>query len=79
MAFQGVDFMEIDALLSEEQLLIRDTVRSFVEDNVLPTIEDNYLKGVFPQELIKPMAELGFLGANLHGYGCAGLDEIAYG
>ena len=79
MAFQSVDFMEIDSLLSEEQLLVRDTVRSFVDDNVLPVIEDCYLKGEFPSELIKPMGELGFLGANLKGYGCAGLDNIAYG
>jgi glutaryl-CoA dehydrogenase len=79
MAFQGVDFMDIDDLLSEEQLLVRETVRTFVDDNVIPIIEDCYLKGVFPQKLIKPMAALGFLGANLKGYGCAGLDEIAYG
>ncbi len=79
MGFQGVDFMEIVSLLSEEQLLVKDMVRKFVEDNVIPIIDDCYLKGSFPQELIKPMAELGFFGANLEGYGCAGLDNIAYG
>jgi glutaryl-CoA dehydrogenase len=79
MAFQSVDFMGIDAVLSEEQLLIRDTVRDFVEDHVTPVIEDCYLKGVFPKGLVEPMAELGLFGANLDGYGCAGLDNIAYG
>jgi glutaryl-CoA dehydrogenase len=79
MAFQGVDFMDIESLLSEEQLLIRDTVRSFVDDNVVSMIDDCYLKGSFPSELIEPMGELGFFGANLQGYGCAGLDNIAYG
>jgi glutaryl-CoA dehydrogenase len=79
MAFQSVDFMDIASHLSEEQLLVRDTVRDFVEDNVLPVIEDCYLEGSFPRELIKPMGELGFFGANLKGHGCAGLDNIAYG
>jgi glutaryl-CoA dehydrogenase len=50
-----------------------------VEDNVFPVIDDCYVKSVFPRELIKPMGELGFFGANLKGYGCAGLDNIAYG
>jgi glutaryl-CoA dehydrogenase len=79
MSFQGVDVMDIGSLLTEEQLLIRDTVRSFVDDNVLSTIDDHYLEGSFPDELIRPMGELGFFGANLKGYGCAGLDNIAYG
>ena len=71
--------MDIESLLSEEQLLIRDTVRTFVDDNVAPIIDDCYLEGSFPDELIRPMGELGFFGANLKGYGCAGLDNIAYG
>lgn len=71
--------MDIASVLTDEQLLIRDMVRDFVEDNVFPVIDDCYLKSVFPRELIKPMGELGFFGANLKGYGCAGLDNIAYG
>jgi glutaryl-CoA dehydrogenase len=79
MPFQGVDFIGFDSLLSDEERLIRDTVRAFVEDNVIPTIEGHYLAGTFPDELIGPMADLGLLGANLDGYGCAGLSNVAYG
>jgi len=79
MPFQGVDFISFDSLLSDEERLIRDTVRAFVEENVIPTIEDHYLAGTFPDELIGPMAHLGLLGANLDGYGCAGLSNVAYG
>ena len=79
MSFQGVDFLHLDDLFSEEELLVRDTVRAFVDDQVLPVIEDHYMAGTFPVELISPMAELGFLGANLEGYGCAGLNNMAYG
>ncbi len=79
MVFQGVDFLQLDDLLTDEELLVRDTVRSFVEEEVLPIIEDHYMAGTFPKQLIQPMAELGFLGANLEGYGCAGLNSIAYG
>lgn len=79
MVFQGVDFLQLDDLLTDEELLVRDTVRSFVEEKVLPIIEDHYMAGTFPNQLIQPMAELGFLGANLEGYGCAGLNSIAYG
>src|SRR5690606_23898475 len=79
MVFQGVDFMNIDELLSEDELLIRENVRSFVEDQVIPIIEDHHMRGIFPVELIPKMGELGFLGANLSGYGCAGLNAVAYG
>mgnify|MGYP002014879385 CR=1 FL=1 len=79
MAFQGVDFLQLDDLLTDEELLVRDTVRSFVDDQVIPIIEDHFMLGTFPEHLIQPMAELGFLGANLDGYGCAGLNNISYG
>jgi glutaryl-CoA dehydrogenase len=79
MAFEGVDFLGLDDLLSDEERLVRGSVRSFVEDQVIPIIEDHYMKGSFPSELVKPMGELGYFGANLKGYGCAGLDSIAYG
>ena len=71
--------MNIDDLLTDEERLIRDSVRAFVEDQVLPIIEDHYMRGTFPAELVKPMAELGYLGANLKDFGCAGLNNVAYG
>ena len=78
--FQGLDFYDLDALLTEEQRMIRDTVRSWVEDRLMPVIGEAYVNGRMPRELIPEMAELGVLGANLpEEYGCAGLDDIAYG
>ena len=79
MAFEGLDFLQLDQELTEEELQVRDTVRAFVEERIMPVIGDCYEKGVFPTELIKPMAELGLLGANLNGYGCSGISETAYG
>jgi glutaryl-CoA dehydrogenase len=78
--FHGVDFYNIDGLLSEEQRAVRDTVRAWVDDNLLPVIGDCYVEGKFPKQLIPGMAELGLFGANLpEEYGCAGLDNVAYG
>lgn len=77
--FRGVDFMEFDSLLSEEELLVRQTARQFVEDRFIPLITEHFRKGTFPNELTGPIAELGFFGANLPGYGCAGLSEVEYG
>ncbi len=80
MPFHGVDFLGIDSLLNEEELAVRDTVRRWVDDAVMPIIGDRYITGEFPQELIGPMAELGLFGANLpEEYGCAGLNNVAYG
>src|SRR5258708_29348394 len=80
MPFNGVDFYNIDALYSEEEKLVRNTVRAFVEDNVLPIIEQYYEDAKFPSQLIKPLAELGVLGANLpEEYGCAGMNNVSYG
>lgn len=79
MAFQGLDFMNIDELLTDEELMVRASVRAFVEDNVIAVIDDHYMAGTFPQHLVKPMADLGLFGANLQGYGCAGLNNVAYG
>lgn len=79
MAFTGVDFMGIDDLLSDEEKLVRESVRAFVQERVLPDIEAHYMQGTFPIHLVKPMGELGFFGANLQGYGCAGLNHVAYG
>jgi glutaryl-CoA dehydrogenase len=78
--FHGVDFYNLDGLLSEEARAVRDTVRAWVDDNLLPIIGDCYVEGRFPKQLIPGMAELGLFGANLpEEYGCAGLDNVAYG
>jgi glutaryl-CoA dehydrogenase len=78
--FQGVDFYDVDSLLSEEERMIRDTIREWVDDRVLPVIQEAYVERRFPTELIPEMGELGMLGANLpEEYGCAGLNNVAYG
>jgi glutaryl-CoA dehydrogenase len=78
--FQGVDFYNVEGLLSQEERMVRDTVREWVEERVLPIIQDAYIRRRFPAELIPEMAELGMLGANLpEEYGCAGLNNVAYG
>jgi glutaryl-CoA dehydrogenase len=74
------DFYDLDSVLSEEERAVRDTIRRFVDDRVLPIIGDCYVQGRFPKELIPEMAELGVFGANLpEEYGCAGLNSVAYG
>lgn len=77
--YRGVDFLHIDSLLNEEEKLVRQTARQFVEDQILPVIKDCYNQGRFPAEAIPVMGELGFFGANLEGYGCAGLSNVEYG
>jgi len=74
------DFFNIDSALSEEERAVRDSVRTFVDENVLPIIGDCYIEGRFPKEIIPGLAELGVFGANLpEEYGCAGLNNVAYG
>ncbi len=77
--FRGVDFIQFDSLLTEEERLVRDTTRQFIEDNLIPIIEECNRAGRFPRELVKPMADLGFFGASLKGYGCAGMGNVEYG
>ncbi len=78
--FKGVDFYNIDSLLTEEERLTRDSVREFVESRIIPIIEDCYEQHRFPIELVSEMGELGVLGPNLPAeYGCAGLGSVAYG
>jgi glutaryl-CoA dehydrogenase len=74
------DFYDIDSVLTEEERAIRDTVRAFVTDKVLPIIGNAFLDGKFPRDLVPQMAELGLFGANLpEEYGCAGLNNVSYG
>jgi glutaryl-CoA dehydrogenase len=77
--FKGVDFIEFDSLLTEDELLVRANTRAFVEDNVIPVIEQCNRDGRFPRELVKPMGEMGFYGPTIDGYGCAGMNNIEYG
>ena len=78
-SFQALDLYVLEALLSEEERLVRDAVRAFVTDKVLPVIDAHFRAGTFPADLIPGLAALGVLGANLQGYGCAGLNNVAYG
>jgi glutaryl-CoA dehydrogenase len=77
--FRGVDFIDFDVLLSDDERLVRDTARKFIEDNLIPIIEECNRAGRFPRELVKPMADMGFFGASLKGYGCAGMSNVEYG
>jgi glutaryl-CoA dehydrogenase len=77
--YQGVDFIEFDSLLSEDELLVRTNTRSFIEDKLVPIIEQCNRDGRFPRELVRPMGDLGFFGATIDGYGCAGLSNVEYG
>jgi glutaryl-CoA dehydrogenase len=75
----ATDLYNVDHLLSEEERMVRDTVRKFVQERVLPIIGEHFEAGTFPRELIPEMAELGLLGMHLEGYGCAGLSAVCYG
>jgi glutaryl-CoA dehydrogenase len=75
----SVDFYDLNDLLTEEERMVRDTVRAFVDQKILPTISQHYEAGTFPTELIPEFGRLGLLGSNLHGYGCPGMGDIAYG
>ncbi|MBI3387372.1 MAG: acyl-CoA dehydrogenase [Deltaproteobacteria bacterium] len=77
--FVGVDYYDVDALLSDEAKMIRQSVRDFVEREAQPIIEEHHAREEFPRHLIPRMGELGMFGANIKGYGCAGLSNIAYG
>jgi len=77
--FRGVDFIGFDNLLSDDERLARGTARQFIEDNLIPIIEQCNREGRFPKELVPQMGQLGFFGANLQGYGCAGMSNVEYG
>ena len=78
--FEGIDFYDLDSLFTEEERMIRATVRAFVEDRVMPIIGEAYIERKFPKQLIPELGELGVYGANLpEKYGCAGLNNVSYG
>jgi glutaryl-CoA dehydrogenase len=76
---RDLDFFALDELLTDEQKMARATAKRFVEREILPTVETHFANETFPKHLIPQMAELGMFGANLKGYGCAGMDNVAYG
>src|SRR6204780_1098973 len=77
--FPGVDYLLIDSQLNEQEKMVRQTARQFVDERVIPQIRDCFRDGRFPKELIGEMGRLGFFGANLEGYGCAGMSSVEYG
>jgi glutaryl-CoA dehydrogenase len=77
--FQGFDFLHLDSSFSEDELLVRRTTRDFVDDHIVPIIEACFREDRFPRELVPMMGELGFFGASLEGYGCAGMSNVEYG
>jgi glutaryl-CoA dehydrogenase len=80
MSFEALDFYRIEDSLAPEERIARDTVREFVDKEFLPVVVKHVRQdGSFPMELVPKLAELGLFGANLHGYGCAGMNNVAYG
>src|SRR5580692_1423751 len=77
--FAGVDFIDFDSQLNDEEKLVRQTARRFVDNEIIPIIEKHSREGTFPKQLVPQLGELGFFGANLQGYGCAGMSNVAYG
>jgi glutaryl-CoA dehydrogenase len=78
-SFPGVDFLDFDSLLSDEEKLARQSARQFVDDQIMPIIEQYNREGKFPIQLVPQMADLGLFGASLKGYGCAGMSNVEYG
>ena len=77
--FHDVDFIDLSSLLTDNERLVRDSTRTWVEDNVIPIIEECARAGRFPRELVPGMGKMGFFGATLHDYGCAGMSNVEYG
>src|SRR5258706_16353654 len=76
---QGIDLLRIDDELTAEERLVRDTVRAFAADRIMPYIADWFEAGTLPRELAPELGKLGLLGMHLTGYGCAGMGPVAYG
>ncbi|MER3329994.1 MAG: acyl-CoA dehydrogenase family protein, partial [Candidatus Kapaibacterium sp.] len=80
MAFQGTDFFRIDELYTEEELMVRDSVRGFVDEQIVPIIEEHYMQGTFPMELTEKLGNLGMFGIKTsQKYGGAGANYTTYG
>src|ERR1700676_5456715 len=77
--FAGVDYIDFDSQLNDEEKLVRQTARQFVDNEVIPVIEKHSREGTFPKHLVPQLGELGFFGASLEGYGCAGMSNVEYG
>ena len=77
--FRGVDYIGVEGLLSDEERMVRDAVRDWVEAEFLPVVTEHHRAGTFPMALAPKLGELGVFGATLQGYGCAGLNNVAYG
>src|ERR1700757_4674652 len=77
--YAGVDYIDFDSQLNDEEKLVRQTAREFVENEIIPIIEKHSREATFPMHLVPQLGELGFFGASLHGYGCAGMSSVAYG
>ena len=77
--YEGLDFYNLDAQFSEDERMVRDLVRAWVEEKIIPIIEGHCRAGTFPMELVPEIGEMGLLGCNLTGYGCAGMSNVAYG
>ncbi len=78
--FNGIDYYNLKGLLTEEEILVQQSVREFVDDKVLPIIEEHYMNSTFPFELISQLGELGVFGITLpEKYGCANMNNVAYG
>src|SRR5574337_2138299 len=77
--YGGVDFIDFDSQLNDEEKLVRSTARQFVENEILPIIEKHSREATFPMHVVPQLGELGFFGANLKSYGCAEMSNVAYG
>ena len=77
--FPGVDYLQFDSLLNEQELMVRQTARQFVDDQVLPVVREAFNSATFPKQLIPEMGKLGFFGREPRGLGCAGLNNVEYG
>lgn len=78
-SYESLNYMEEDALLTSEEIMIRDTVRGFVDEEIMPVLQDSNRSEKFPMDLIPRFGEMGLLGSTIQGYGCAGLGHVAYG
>ncbi|MEK6555615.1 MAG: acyl-CoA dehydrogenase family protein, partial [Bdellovibrionota bacterium] len=77
--YESLNYMDFDSLLTEDEKMVRQTIRDFVEDEVIPPLQEAHRSESFPKHLIPRFGEMGVLGSNLQGYGCAGLGQVAYG